>query len=297
MKDIIQALFDAAFAVWEGFVDIAYLMFTTSPKTQSGGALYTAAKEIYDGIVSCTVPIATLFFIIAIYKTVSSTPPEQQARKFMLDMFKYVMILYISSQLWDVLGYIIDFSDGITSSISGNASDIYIQTSGSSLEADISTLDLMHNVTFDWDSMDTALGQMFENLGKFMLYLVGGFISIIILAASGLSMVAIAFQRIIKPLLILPFGAIVLGIGACSGEGERMMWHYGKSFLAFCISGAFMVAAIKLGGVLITNCPIDTSNYSGFVATILTIVNVDLTAVVITGLLKSMDGIVSKVFG
>ena len=299
MSNIIIFLFQGAFSIWNGFINVAIEMFTDSPKTAGAGTLYMTIKEIFDGISACTIPLATLFFIIAIYKTISSTPPEQQARKFILDVIKYVLILYITSKLWDILGYIIDFSDGITTSVAGGATincdiDIY----NNPFFTNVSRLSLTANMPSDPLDFVGIVGTIFENMASFILYFVGAFISMIVLAFAGLSVVGVAFQRILKPLIILPFGAIILGMGACSGEGERLMWHYGKSFLGFCLSGAFMVVAIRLGSTFVTDCvfPIDSSSPE-ILQAILQIVQVNIGALVITGLVNSMDGIIGKVLG
>ncbi|MBP5595307.1 MAG: hypothetical protein J6Y02_07990 [Pseudobutyrivibrio sp.] len=291
---IIEEVYKAGFKVWNKLIETSITMFTQSPKDVASGDLYTKAESIYNAIVDVTVPLATLFFIIAIYKSLSSTPPEQQARKFMLDTIKYIIILYISTQLWNVMGYVVDFSDGITTSVAGDLDSCQIPEDGNDL------FDEMNNFEFSgFDILDIggSIADLFKDLFLLIVYFVGGLASIFILGAAGITVIGVAFQRIIKPLVIMPFGAIVLGIGSCSGEGERMMWHFGKSFLAFCISGAFMVAAIKIGNSLITDYELPTNDVSGSIKAILLIVKVDLSAIVITGLLKSMDGIVAKAFG
>ncbi len=298
MQVILKALYKVGFLIWNAFIDSAVNLFTTSVKDSDLAGLMETAKGIFDGIIDCTIPLATLFFIIAIYKTVSSTPPEQQARKFMLDIFKYVMILYISSQLWNILGYVIDFTDGVTSIIADGS--------------DYATIDTENNEVFDTiDGLDLSIADHGLNIGEAILdaigivvtiivYLIGGVVSILVLASAGLTVIGVAFERIIKPLVILPFSTIVLGVGACSGEGERMMWHYGKTFLSFCISGAFMITAIKLGNAMFSTFNLaENINADGndTIEAIVAIVQVDMTAIVITGLLKSMDSIVAKVFG
>lgn len=56
----------------------------------------------------------------AVYSVVTS-PPEQQAQRFLMDAVRYCIILFVAAHLWEILGYIIEFSDGITSSL-GTAS-------------------------------------------------------------------------------------------------------------------------------------------------------------------------------
>lgn len=304
MDEVIIALYNVAFTIWNGFIKTAVTVFTTSLKDAKLAGLYSTAKTAFDAIVDCTVPLATLFFIIAIYKTISSTPPEQQARKFMLDVLKYGMILFIASQLWNIMGYVIDFSDGITDAIASGGASAEISTGDDNVLFTRIRGDMQFNFgDYGISEIGQAIYDAIEFVIKAIIYLIGGVVSILLLAAAGLTVIGVAFERIIKPLVILPFSTIVLGIGACSGEGERMMWHYGKSFLSFCISGAFMITAIKLGNACIDAFSLADSiaasgtDTSGMMGSIVTVVQVDLTAIVITGLLKSMDSIVAKVFG
>lgn len=300
MVTILEGIFKVAFSIWNAMIGLACDMFSVSYKDASTAGLYSTAHGIFNTIAACTVPLASLFFIIAIYKTVASTPPEQQAKKFMLDALKYVIFLYLSSQLWNIMGHIMDFTAELTSAISS--------AGGSTPVIDINNNVVLQEVrkfTFSLGSHGLNIGAYIEaaveNLVKLIVFFIGGIASIFILGAAGLSVIGVAFERIIKPLVILPFSAIVLGIGACSGEGERMMWHYGKSFLALCLSGAFMITAVHLGNALLTTFSIANKITSpvadGAVDAVVSIVQLDMGAIVITGLLKSMDSVISKVFG
>ena len=82
MADIVKALYNCAFTVWNALMRIAMTLFTTSPKLAGGGTPYSTVHTFYNAIADTTVPIATVFFIIAIYKSVVSAPPGQQAKGF-----------------------------------------------------------------------------------------------------------------------------------------------------------------------------------------------------------------------
>ena len=301
MGDVIKSLFRVAALCWNTFIDISIDMFTTSPKTAAGGQLYSTAKTFYDAIVGCTVPLATLFFIIAIYKEVISSPPEHQVRRFLQDALKYIIVLYLSTQLWTVMGYIIEFADGITSSVTVSVEECHINMEDSDLFAQIDAMEEDDTVE-EPDILGGAIMNWFKNLmasiGSTMVFLVVGVVTILVMVAAGISIISVAFQRIIKPLVIMPFGAIVLGIGSCSGEGTRMMWHFGKNFLGFCLSGAFMVLAIKLGNTLsIYMLSSAISAESDFQNALVMAIQMNVTVLVISGLCKAMDGIVAKVIG
>ena len=302
MGETIKSLFRIAATCWNTFIDISVGLFTTSPKTAADGQLYTTVKTFYDAIIGCTIPLATLFFIIAIYKAVISSPPEQQARRFLQDALKYVIILYLSSQLWTVLGYIIDFSDGITSSVTVSAEDCHLDLEDSDLFAQIDALDSDDEDADEPDVLGGKIVQWFKDMASgfvtILAYFVAGLVTVLIMIAAGISVINVAFQRIIKPLVIMPFSTIVLGIGCCSGEGSRMMWHFGKNFLGFCLSGAFMVLAIKMGNTLSTTMLSDAiTTDSSFQNGLIMAIQTNITTLVVAGLCKSMDGMIAKVFG
>ena len=181
MADIVKALYRCSFTIWNSLIGIAMTLFTTSPKTAGGGTPYATVHTFYNAIADATVPIATVFFIIALYKSVLSAPPGQQAQRFLQDALRYCMILYISANMWSIMGYLIDFADGITGQIS--------MTGGYTL-----------SITGDLESiMDECLklpdfaisgewfGKFWSTVGCSLLFLLGGIILLFIMVASSLS--------------------------------------------------------------------------------------------------------------
>ena len=94
METVVKALYNAAFGIWNALIEIAMTLFTTSPKSAAGSGPYLISQQIFNAISDATIPIATVFFIIALYKTVVTSPPEQQAQRFLMDTIKYCMILF-----------------------------------------------------------------------------------------------------------------------------------------------------------------------------------------------------------
>ena len=114
MNEVINAIFTAAFQVWDKCLEVAVGFFSASPRNQ--GDLYPMARSMFNIVIGCTVPLASLFFIIAIYKTVLSTPPDQALKKFLADTLKYIMVVFIASQLWSIMEGIRTFSDSFMTS-------------------------------------------------------------------------------------------------------------------------------------------------------------------------------------
>ena len=47
MADIVKALYNCAFSVWNALIEIAMTLFTTSPKTAGGGTPYNVVHTWY----------------------------------------------------------------------------------------------------------------------------------------------------------------------------------------------------------------------------------------------------------
>ena len=291
MADIVKALYNCAFTVWNALMKIAMTLFTTSPKLAGGGTPYSTVHAFYNAIADATVPIATVFFIIAIYKTVVSAPPGQQAQRFLQDALRYCIILYIAANMWSIMGYIIDFTDGITGKISAT-SGYTLSVSGDMVSIIDSCLELpSFELSGEW------LEIFWSTLGCSLLFLIGGIVLLFIMVASCLSIISSAFQRILKPLMILPFAGIAIALGAGGHDISRSLLTYIKTFFGFCISGALMVVAVKTGVSLCTNLVnFNLAGASNVYKCILITVQMAITPIVISGLVKGSDAITSRMF-
>ena len=99
MDGIVKALYNCAYTIWNSLIEIAMTLFRTSPKAAGYGTPYATVHTLYNAISDATIPIATVFFIIAIYKTVVSAPPGQQALRFLQDALRYVIILFVAANI------------------------------------------------------------------------------------------------------------------------------------------------------------------------------------------------------
>ena len=291
MADIVKALYNCAFTVWNALMKIAMTLFTTSPKLAGGGTPYSTVHAFYHAIADATVPIATVFFIIAIYKPVVSAPPGQQAQRFLQDALRYCIILYIAANMWSIMGYIIDFTDGITGKISAT-SGYTLSVSGDMESIIDSCLELpSFELSGEW------LEKFWSTIGCSLLFLIGGIVLLFIMVASCLSIISSAFQRILKPLMILPFAGIAIALGAGGHDISRSLLTYIKTFFGFCISGALMVVAVKTGVSLCTNLVnFNLAGASNVYKCILITVQMAITPIVISGLVKGSDAITSRMF-
>lgn len=140
-------------------------------------------------------------------------------------------------------------------------------------------------------------GKFWSTVGCSLLFLLGGIILLFIMVASSLSIISSGFQRILKPLMILPFAGIAIALGAGGHDISRSLLTYIKTFFGFCISGALMVVAVKGGIALCTNLvSFDLSSASEIQKCILMTVQMSVTPIVISGLVKGSDAVTSRMF-
>lgn len=292
MEDIVKSLYNAGYSLWDTIVGIAMTLFTTSP-TAAGGGVYGTAHALFLAISDISIPIAIVFFMIAIIKDVTSTPPDQQIRRFFNDAIKFGVMVGILVNLWSIMGYVIQISDGITGNLATGAS--YSLVIPAELEATIDAA--LEPPDFSIFELGPTMIDIMKWIGAFLLFLISGVVTLFVVVASAISILSCAFQRILKPLVLLPFSCITVALATGTSEAGRVTSSYIKAFFGFCISGAFMVICVNLGAALgngLVN--VDYSAMSDFGKIIFISVQNAIIPIIIAGLVKNADSIIGKFF-
>lgn len=277
-------IYNVGFGIWNTLISIAMTLFTTSP-TAANGNVYATAKSLYDAISDISIPIATVFFLIAILRDIVTAPSDQQTQKLFSSGLKYTVMLGILANLWLIMGYVIQIADGITAKFASAGT-------GYTMSMD-NHPDLLAAIT---EIEDLSIWDGNNIFAKIMLFL-AAIITLIVIVSSCISILSSAFQRIIKPLVILPFAAITVAMGAGSGESTRVMTQYLKTFFGFCISGAFMIVCVKMGVSLSDGLiSFDMASLSTYEKALYNSVQCAITPIVIAGLVKTADSIIGKFF-
>ena len=93
----------------------------------------------------------------------------------------------------------------------------------------------------------------------------------------------------------MPFAGIAVAMGAGGHEIGRSMFQFLKTFFGFCISGAMMVVVIKTGCTLCTNLiSAGLEGNSDIENCIMMTVQASITPIVISGLVKGTDSVISR---
>lgn len=294
-----EDIFNTAYSIWNNLIEIAMTLFTTSP-TAANGSVYSTCKNIYTAISDIALPIAIVFFLIAICKDVISTPPEQQIRKFLNDAFKFCILVGVLANLWDVMGYIMQIADGVTEKVASNANSTYQMTMSAELADIISEVnDLtpttqIHFTSFGSDLIAFAKEFLDITMTR-LLFFIAAIITLGVIVAACIFIINCAYQRILKPLVILPFSSITVAMASGSHEAERVATSYIKTFFGLCLSGAFMVVCVKLGVALTNGGFISSPNGASINTKVLFIaVQNMVTPTIIAGLVKSVNSTIAR---
>lgn len=277
-----KTMYEAGFNTWNKLIEIAMTLFTTSIKTANGD-VYSTIKTLYNAISAISIPIATVFFLIAILREVVSAPPEQQSKKLLASALKYGIMIGILANLWTIMGVVIDVADGVTTALSNGSK---VAAAGYKMEMSSDLVEAINKINeIPWYE------EWYWHIGVF----VSAFITLLIIVGSCVSILSCAFQRIIKPLAILPFAAITVAMGAGSGSASRVASQYMKTFIGFLLSGAFMVICVKLGvGLSKGMIAFNVNDLSAKEAVIYISIQYSIAPIMIAGLIKSTDSIIGK---
>lgn len=294
-----EDIFNTAYSIWNSLIKIAMTLFTTSP-TAANGSVYSTCNAIYNAISDIALPIAIVFFLIAICKDVISTPPEQQARKFLNDGVKFCVMVGILANLWDVMGYIMQIADGITDKVASNASATYEMEMSDELKNIITEVNNLapttqiHFTSFGSDLI--AFAKEFLDIAMTrLLFFIAAIITLGVIVAVCISIINCSYQRILKPLVILPFSSITVAMASGSHEAERVATSYLKTFFGLCLSGAFMVVSVKLGVALANGGFISPPGDASINTKVLFMaVENMVTPTIIAGLVKITDSTIAR---
>lgn len=297
-----ETIFEVAYGIWNNLITVAMTLFTTSP-TAASGSIYSTSRDMYNAISNVSLPITIVFFLIAICKDVTGTPPEQQVRKFLGDALKFGILVGILANLWDVMGYIMQIADGLTDKLASASSGTYLLSISSDLSnalteaAELKPTTEIHFTSFGSDLIEFT-GELLSIAFTQLLFFIGAIVSLGITVASCISILSSAFQRILKPLAILPFSSVAVAMASGTHEASRVTTSYLKTFFGFCISGAFMVICVKMGVALINGGLIVFDYGSLDITSKLLYITVQnaITPIVISGLVKATDSIIGRFF-
>lgn len=292
MTEKIMYIYNLGYFFWNGIVGTAMTLFTTSP-TSAGGGVYATAHALFLAVSDISIPIAIVFFLIAIIKDVTSTPPDQQIRRFFNDALKFGVMVGILVNLWTIMGYVIQVADGITSNLSSGVS--YSLTVPSELETTIDAAMIFPDLSGlgVWEALKEVVGWIVVIL----ILLISGIVTCVVVVSSSISILSSAVQRILKPLALLPFSCITVALATGTVDSARVTNSYIKTFFGFCISGGFMAICVNLGTALANGLiNIDYSSMSDIGKALFISVQTAIIPIIIAGLVKNADGIIGKFF-
>lgn len=296
---MIEGIYEVAYGIWNSLLSIAMTLFTTSP-SEANGSVYEITQTLYNSISGVSIPIAELFFLIAIYKDVVGSPAEQQLRRMYMNLIQFAIILVVLTNLWDLMGGIMGFADGLTTQL-GISAD-YTLSMSTELQNVIAEAGTKPEVSIELTTFGEDIMEFFSAWIDWiltnLLFFIVSLVTLFIIVASSISILSSAYQRIIKPLVVIPFSTITVAMASGTSEASRTSWNYVKTFFGLCISGAFMVICVKLG-VALTNgglVAFDIDSLDLHAKVLYISVQNAITPIIVSGLVKGADGMIAKIF-
>lgn len=294
-----EDIFNTAYSIWNSLIKTAMELFTTSP-TAANGSVYSTCKILFNSISDIAIPIAIVFFLLAICKDVIAAPAEQQLKKLFSSGLKFCILVGVLINLWDVMGYIIQIADGVTDAMASEGIATYKMEISDDLKNILTEVNNLapttqiHFTSFGSDLISFAK-EFLEIAITRLLFFIAAIITLFVIVASGISIISSAYQRILKPLVILPFASITVALASGSHEAERVSSSYLKTFFGLCLSGAFMVVSVKLG-VALTNGGFISPPAGASVNTKVLFISIQnmVTPTIIAGLVKTTDSTIGR---
>lgn len=290
LAELIQGIYNVGYSIWNYLIDIAVSLFVTSP-TAANGSVYATTHTLFLAISSISLPISVVFFLLAIIKDVMSTPSEQQLSQLMNDSMKFGVMVGILANLWAIMGYVMQIADGITADLAISANyDLALSSDLINIIIEATTLP-----TFDFTHIGESIGDIIGFIFTVLLFFLTSLATLVIIIASAISIISCGFQRILKPLVIMPFASVTVAMATGSGEASRVTSQYIKTFFGLCLSGAFMVICVNLGVALSNGLIVfDYASLTTFEKVLFISVQNAITPIIISGLVKSADTIIGK---
>ena len=290
LAELIQGIYNVGYSIWNYLIDIAVSLFVTSP-TAANGSVYATTHTLFLAISSISLPISVVFFLLAIIKDVMSTPSEQQLSQLMNDSMKFGVMVGILANLWAIMGYVMQIADGITADLAISANyDLALSSDLINIIIEATTLP-----TFDFTHIGESIGDIIGFIFTVLLFFLTSLATLVIIIASAISIISCGFQRILKPLVIMPFASVTVAMATGSGEASRVTSQYIKTFFGLCLSGAFMVIYVNLGVALSNGLIVfDYASLTTFEKVLFISVQNAITPIIISGLVKSADTIIGK---
>ena len=318
---MIQGIYDAGFSVWDTICGFAIRFITANPFTvdyisngtssMGVGGFRGVVQGAYSALLDITIPIAIVLFLIALFKIVISTPPNQQMYAFIGSAIKFGIIIALAANMWTILTEVSRVCASVVVAVSDSAGGNF------SVVNLVMPQDVYKVLTEGWKNnfspSAAQLGMFGVGAGLYDLYngitnwgekalatMIGFFFAVaflIVCVACAVIILLTVFKRFIKPLIIAPFSVIAIATGAGGSEASRSMWAFFRTFIGFILSGAIMVLGFAVGTTIANMIDFGVTSAEPIKFAVLGSLKMMIQPMLVTGIIKGSDSIMSKALG
>ena len=328
---MLNGIYDAGFTVWDTICGFAIKFVTANPFTVeqiNGGAAGSMSiggfrgivQGAYNALIDITIPIATVLFILALFKIVISTPPAQQLYAFLGSAIKFGIIIALAANMWAILTGVSRVCAGVVLAVSDSAgsaasvvnltmpADVYeVLTEGwkKGFSPYSAAADYLRE-NYGWmnwnNSVDIAEGILnIKDWGERALATMIGFLFAVLFfmacVACSVIILLTVFKRFIKPLIIAPFSVIAIATGAGGPEVSRSLSSFLRTFIGFILSGVIMILGFAVGTTIANLIDFGVTQAEPIKFAVLGSLKMMMQPILVTGLIKASDSITSKALG
>ena len=128
---MIESIYNAALTVCSTVGEFSVKFITANPFTAgslgTGGNAFAlggfrgVVQGAYNTLLDIAVPIAIVFFLLALFKIVISTPPNQQIYAFVGSAVKFGIIIALAVNMWSLLTTVSQVCAGVVSAVADSA--------------------------------------------------------------------------------------------------------------------------------------------------------------------------------
>lgn len=297
MLDGVESLLNFAAGIWGNFMDIAIKIATADPTSGVYAGLHNVAKTAYNTIADVAISVAVIFYFIGLIKIAMQINGDENGfRRILEHLVKIVCMYCLIKNMMKLLDNILIIGADIASKIG---------TKNTTFTFDVTTIMDRINKEIPFPKIDSiwdissSLVDLLRYVGSSLILLFFALIATGVVVASAITIINVCYQRIVKPLVVIPFAGISAAMSCAEGEFGSSFIHFIKTFIGFALTSMFIVIAIRLGTQLASSS-IFTSLFKnspdGLTGAMYELLQFALAPMITAGTVKCSDSIISRLF-
>lgn len=275
MVDAGEACMDAGIQVWKSSAEIVLKFCTQDPTSFSG--VWGKISSVYSIFMGIGATLFTLYFVLGWLRESVDIKSHFSMENIILLYIRFILTGWLLLNAMNLIKTVLRLSGLLAAEVGVNITTNY------------HTDELFSSLVGDLTG-----GALF---GTGLLCLIGGFIGMMVIIVSGVTLVLSVLTRFFKVFLCIPFAPMALASFA-GGHGlsqSGVSWI--KTFFAYCLEVVVIALALTIASGFFQNRSNIFSSADGWTGTVLGICNICLPMLTAVSCVKGAEGILRKTLG